>query len=44
MSEQADDYGTVNDPPEPGDPDFEPWDCGGVWDGFQVTSDADPGL
>lgn len=25
-------------------PAFDPEDCGGVWDGFQVTSDADPGL
>lgn len=23
---------------------FNEGDCGGVWDGFQVTSDADPGL
>jgi hypothetical protein len=23
---------------------FDPDDCGGVWDGFQVTSDADSGL
>lgn len=25
-------------------PYFNEADCGGVWDGFQVTSDADPGL
>ena len=24
--------------------DFNEADCGGVFDGFQVTSDADPGL
>lgn len=24
--------------------DFDPDDCGGVWDGFGITSDADPGL
>jgi hypothetical protein len=24
--------------------EFNESDCGGVWDGFQVTSDADPGL
>lgn len=24
--------------------DFDPADCGGVFDGFTVTSDADPGL
>ena len=25
-------------------PVFDPTDCGGAWDGFQVSSDADPGL
>jgi hypothetical protein len=25
-------------------PDFNPNDCGGVFDGFGVISDADPGL
>lgn len=25
-------------------PDFNEADCGGVFDGFRVTSDADPGL
>jgi len=25
-------------------PRFDEGDCGGVFDGFQVTSDADPGL
>lgn len=25
-------------------PEFNEADCGGVFDGFQVTSDADPGL
>jgi hypothetical protein len=24
--------------------EFDPADCGGVFDGFTVTSDADPGL
>jgi hypothetical protein len=23
---------------------FDPADCGGVWTGFDVVSDADPGL
>lgn len=30
--------------PVPPATNFDPSDCGGVWDGFQVTSDADPGL
>lgn len=30
--------------PAPPPPAFDPHDCGGVWDGFSVQSDADPGL